>query len=249
MISSPHNGTVKWVAKLAADKNFRRQERAFLCEGFVMLKEALAADMEVVQIFCQEGMEHKLPPHLPNCLTVVPETVIKKMCDTETPQGLAFVLRQPGLPELSGECVVALEDIRDPGNLGTILRTAEGLGIDQVALLGSCADIYAPKTVRASMGSVFRMPVAVSTPEQLRKWLDGRGKRLLGAALTADARPVQQEDLRNACIAVGNEAHGLSENTLKMCHGRVLIPMSGAQSLNAAQAAAILMWEMKRAER
>jgi TrmH family RNA methyltransferase len=147
--------------------------------------------------------------------------------------GPLFSVQIPSPPDLDSACrVLALEELQDPGNVGTVLRTADAFGVDLVVLLGGCADLYAPKTVRASMGAVFRQAAVRMDAEEFVSWCRDRKLPLWGAALTETAR-----DLRA----------GLSRELLQACDGEIIIPMSGeAESLNAAVAAAIVMWEMQR---
>lgn len=148
-----------------------------------------------------------------------------------------------------GSCAV-LEDLQDPGNLGTILRTAEALGIGRVVLLGDCCDPLSPKALRASMGAVFRLGLSLERSRQgLFSRLRGEGFRLLASVPDSAALPVTEVDFSQGPCAVfiGNEGNGLSQETISQCQ-RVTIPMAGrAESLNASAAATILLWEMARA--
>ena len=148
-----------------------------------------------------------------------------------------------------GSCAV-LEDLQDPGNLGTILRTAEALGIGRVVLLGDCCDPLSPKALRASMGAVFRLGLSLEPSRQgLFSRLRGEGFRLLASVPDSAALPVTEVDFSQGPCAVfiGNEGNGLSQETIAQCQ-RVTIPMAGrAESLNASAAATILLWEMARA--
>ena len=142
-----------------------------------------------------------------------------------------------------------LEDVQDPGNVGTVIRTANALGIDIVVLIGDCADPFSPRCVRATMGAAFRQCVVETElgalPALLRRW----GLGLCGTALTDSAVDIRSADLRGCAVAVGNEGHGLSGALLSLCRETVIIPMvPGSESLNAAVAGAVAMWELKRRE-
>ena len=154
------------------------------------------------------------------------------------------------LPEyektLSGSRFLALDSLRDPGNMGTILRTAAAFGLDGVILLGDCVDVYSPKVVRSAMGSLFSARLYAMTAEKLKTQLDGLDIPLYAATLAADSRPVTQLDLKRSCVIIGNEAHGVSPETIACCTGSVIVPIESAESLNAGVAAGILMWEMRR---
>ncbi len=164
----------------------------------------------------------------------------------ETPQGVLSVCGLPGrtLPEqLTGRRYVVLDGVQDPGNVGTILRTADAFHADGLFLVNACADLYNPKTVRASMGAVFRCPVWTCGLEELRALLTKSGLPLYGAALRSDTVDVRRADFSHCAVAVGSEGKGLSA----ACDLTVRIPMSGhCESLNAAAAAAVLLWEAAR---
>ena len=142
---------------------------------------------------------------------------------------------------------IVLENVQDPGNVGTVVRTANAFGIDAVILVGACADLYQPKTVRATMGAIFRQPVLTMEPEELFPFLQRQGLPLYGAALRDTARDVRGLDLRLKAVAVGSEGRGLSPELLAHCEETLIIPMQpDSESLNAAVAASVLMWEMTR---
>lgn len=176
------------------------------------------------------------------------------LSSTKSPQGVFCQCRWPqgllaGDAAGGGSCAV-LEDLQDPGNLGTILRTAEALGIGRVVLLGDCCDPLSPKALRASMGAVFRLGLSLERSRQgLFSRLRGEGFRLLASVPDSAALPVTEVDFSQGPCAVfiGNEGNGLSQETIAQCQ-RVTIPMAGrAESLNASAAATILLWEMARA--
>lgn len=245
-ITSRENPQVKQVCGLMASGKKRRQEGLFVCEGFTMLEEALRRGLLPQRVFCLEGRENRLPPvNCPVCLVTPP--VLEKLSGVPSPQGVVFTLP---LPEksgpLAGERFLALDSLRDPGNLGTILRTADAFGLDGVILLGSCADPYSPKVVRSAMGSLFSVPLYAREPRALARELESISVPLYAAALDKASLPVTSRDLKRACLVVGNEAHGVSPETLALCAGSVIIPIQRAESLNAGVAAGILMWEMTR---
>jgi TrmH family RNA methyltransferase len=139
--------------------------------------------------------------------------------------------------------------VQDPGNVGTVIRTAAALGTELVILVGGCADPFGPKAVRAAMGALFRQRVLeldlAALSERLRAW----DLPLFGAALSASARDLRESDVSCAAVAVGNEGRGLSDAMLSLCEGEIIIPMApGSESLNAAVAAAVVMWEARRNE-
>lgn len=177
----------------------------------------------------------------------VPPDLMRSISPMEAPQGALFLARMPRqeLPEsLPGRRYLALEGVQDPGNVGTILRTADAFGADGLLLLPGCADLYNPKTVRSSMGALFRLPAWSCTLPQLEALAERAALPLLGAALRADTVDVRRADLRRGIVLVGSEGRGLSAGALAACDRTVRIPMSErCESLNAAAAAAVLLWE------
>ena len=140
-----------------------------------------------------------------------------------------------------------LENVQDPGNVGTVIRTANAFRIGAVILCGCCADLYAPKTVRATMGAIFRQRVLTAEREELPALLRKNGLPLYGAALSASSQDIHTLDLHRSAVAVGSEGKGLSEELLSLCAKQLIIPMNpDSESLNAAVAASVIMWEMFR---
>ena len=153
----------------------------------------------------------------------------------------------PAPETLPGRRDVVLDGVQDPGNVGTVLRTLDAFDADGLLLTGGCADPFGPKTVRASMGAVFRRPVWSVTPEELGDLQRRSGIPLYGAALRPDAMDARQADYSRCALAIGSEGRGLSREVLDLCDKTVLIPMSPrCESLNAAIAAAVLLWESWR---
>ena len=245
-ITSRDNPQVKSVCALSVSGKKRRETGLFVCEGFTLLDEALRSGLAPRQVFCLEGQEGRLPP-LECPVTAVSGPVLQKLSDVPAPQGVVFTLPLPKAPEaLSGTRFLALDELRDPGNLGTVLRTADAFGLDGVILLGDCADPYSPKAVRSAMGSLFRVVLHHMDPQELGQAMKRLDLPLYAAALDTDSRPVTQTELHRACVVVGNEAHGVSAAVKRLCRGSVIIPNQNAESLNAGVAAGILMWEMSR---
>ena len=175
----------------------------------------------------------------------------------ETPQGVVFSCRSTGrrppqrlIPDASGrQRYVLLDGVQDPGNVGTILRTADAFGADGLLLLPGCADLYNHKTVRSSMGAVFRLPAWSCTLEGLRALSARTGLPLLGTALREDTVDLREADLGRSIVLLGSEGRGLSAAVLAACDKTVRIPMAPrCESLNAASAASVLLWEAARGE-
>lgn len=245
-ITSRTNPLMIHIRKLAVSRSYREKSGEYLGDGVKLLKEAIRwkADLTAV-VFTPDVV---LPPLPENIRAVeIPKDVMRSISPMEAPQGALFVAKQPpdSLPaQLTGQRYLALEGVQDPGNVGTILRTADAFEADGLLLLEGCADLYNPKTVRASMGAVFRRPAWHCALEQLRPLLREAGLPLYGTALRADTVDVRLVDLRRGVVLVGSEGHGLSEAALAACDQTVKIPMSSrCESLNAAVAAATLLWE------
>ena len=175
---------------------------------------------------------------------------MKSLSPMETPQGTLFTcaIHAEPLPEtLAGRRYVVLDTLQDPGNVGTILRTADAFHADGMFLVNGCADLYNPKTLRATMGAVFRCPVWTVGAEELSALLKRNGIPLYGAALREDTLDARAADYSRCAIAIGSEGRGLTESVLALCDRTIKIPMSEhCESLNAAAAATVLLWEAAR---
>lgn len=248
-ITSRKNPLMTHLRKLAASRAYREEQGEFLCDGVKMLDEAVRAGAPVTTVVCTERVE--LPALDAGVRVVcVPDDVMRSISPMEAPQGALFTCRLPNvrLPEtLGGRGCIVLDGVQDPGNVGTIVRSADAFSCGAVILLEGCADIYSHKAARATMGAVFRRDVYSCTAEELFAFLEKDGTPLFGAALRADTVDVREVNLRGAAVAVGSEGRGLREEILARCGKTVRIPMSeGCESLNAAMAASVLLWEMYR---
>ena len=252
MISSRKNPLCLHIRRLAADGKYRRQTGQFLCDSPKLTQEALRWAPEVVDtvVTTPEQTVVELPPSVR--AVEVPEDVMASLAPSKTPQGVLTVCRmaETPLPEtLDGRRYVVLDGVQDPGNVGTILRTADAFWADGLFLVNGCADLYHPRTLRASMGAVFRCPVWVCGAAETAALLRRSGVALYGAALRADTRDVRDVDYGSAAVAIGSEGRGLSDELLGLCDATVKIPMNEhCESLNAAAAAAALLWEMGRGQ-
>ncbi len=238
-IRSRQNQLVKRLAALGSDPGARQRAGEYLCAGSTLLEEAVASGAEVTCVLAAEDI-----PGLPVRL-VTPE-VLRAVSPLQNSPGPVFSVRmRPVPPAESLRRAIVLENVQDPGNVGTVLRTADAFGIELVVLCGACADPYNPKTVRASMGAVFRQSVARTELSGLTDAL--RGLPLYGAALAPGGADVRALPAGPLAVAVGNEGKGLTAELLSLCAGTVRIPMTGrAESLNAGVAASVVMWEMVR---
>ena len=243
-ITSRKNPRVTHFKKLAASAEYRRASGEYVCDGEKLLREAVQWGADIREVMAVTPPEATLPASA--VLHTVTREVLEAASPLKTPQDVVFTVgippREP-VPDLRG--AIILENLQDPGNVGTVLRSAGAFEAPLVVLIGECADVYGPKTVRASMGAVFRQRVAVMTHAELAAALGG--VPLYGAALRRDARDIRSVDLSRAAVAIGNEGAGLSPELLALCAGTVIIPMGPrCESLNASVAASLCMWERFR---
>lgn len=256
MITSAANSRVKRVAALNQKAKERRQEEKYVAEGIKMFLEA--PEEEILEVYAAESFassacEEKLA-RIP--FERVSDEVFRKMSDTAAPQGILCVMRMKQYTEealftRSNPLLMVLEDIQDPGNLGTILRTGEGAGIDGVILSRESADIYNPKTIRSTMGSIYRVPfIYTSSLADAVAGLKARGVRTYAAHLAGKKWYDQEDYTAGSAFLIGNEGNGLRPETAALADAYIKIPMEGrVESLNAAMASGILMYEAARQRR
>ena len=231
--------------KALKDRKGRRESGCFLVEGRKMVEEALASAFDVETVLVQEGME--LPDGLTMPVYELPAHVLAAVCDTKTPQGIAAVVRMKEQSAL-GKHIVVLDGMQDPGNVGTIIRTADAAGLDGVLLSTQCADVFSPKVLRATMGSIFRMNLRTTDdlPGELTK-LREKGYSILSSQLDGTPFYEREKVAERFALIIGNEGNGVSEQVQQTATHQVRLPMrGGAESLNAAIAAAIMMYELMR---
>ena len=245
-ITSRQNPLLIHVRKLLTSHSYRKKCGEFAADGTKLLEEAAKWFPGLETVVAQEGV--KLC-ELPEGVRVVrvPEGVMQSVSQMDAPQGAVFVC---GLPEEKKAELrpgtLLLDGIQDPGNLGTILRTADALEVP-VVLLDGCADAWNPKTVRASMGAVFRTLPVCMTKQEAVECCRKENIRLLATAMSDDARDLREEKLQNAAVLIGSEGQGICPELFAAADGKIIIPMSKrCESLNAAVAATIVLWQMKR---
>lgn len=248
-ITSRQNALMVHLHKLASSRAYRRKSGEYLCDGTKLLDEALKWNAPLRTAVFAEGVE--IPP-LPQGVRAVrvSEALMRAISPMETPQGALFTVALPeaAMPQvLAGRHYLVLDGVQDPGNVGTILRTADAFDCDGVFLINACADPYNPKTARATMGAIFRRAVWSAAPQELFALLEESGLPLFGTALREDTVALEAADLSRAAVAIGSEGQGLSEQVLAACEKTLKIPMSPrCESLNAAVAATVVLWEMRR---
>lgn len=244
-ITSRHNPLLVHVKKLLSSRAYRQARGEFAADGLKLLREAIQWGFPITSVILSQGIEC---PELPDGVRVicVPSDVMQSVSMMETPQGALFTCRIPEAPPLRiAPGALILDELQDPGNLGTILRTASAMQTP-VVLTDDCADLWNPKTVRASMGALFRMRVCVAQREDIILCAQNTGVPLIAAALTPRAVDIRHATLNGALI-VGNEGRGVSDAFLNAADQEIVIPMDErCESLNVAAATAILLWEMRR---
>lgn len=247
-ITSRHNPAIAETVKLLGDRKARREAGLLAAEGTKLLSDAAESGAEIRYAIAAESIAEALPRFAAERLLLVPDRLFEAISTQKSPQGVLFVCRSPDAPpHLTGSRYAVLDGLQDPGNVGTVIRTAAAFGVDGVLLCGASADPFGPKAVRASMGAVFRIPVCEWEVSRIRQECADAGIRLLAAMPAGDAA-----DIRSVCDAriaavIGSEGAGVGREMLDACDGRLTIPMAkGAESLNAAAAAAVILWEIAR---
>lgn len=267
IISSRNNLTVKWAASLA-EKKGRNESCSFIVEGEKLTVEALKRSLPVTHIFVMEGKEDRIFDLISpfrslamyeNCQVItLSEGAFSKISTEKAPQGVISVIKHLDFFRnldiiykedffiSKGERVLSLYSLRDPGNLGAVIRSACAFGVQHIVLSADSADIYNPKTVRAAMGTMFG--VKISIVKDFASFIEAareNGRSIYAAELTDNAKSIKQIDLSAEDIfIIGNEGHGIPREISSLCTGSVYIPISeGVESLNASVAASVFMWE------
>lgn len=263
-ISSPSNEKIKLVIQLQSKASARRKQKMFVVEGIRMYEEIPASDLVATYVsekYYEETIKTgKLSDEAKANLSskeyyIVADNVFKNMSDTVTPQGILAIVKQKEYKledilstKLNGSAFIVLESIQDPGNLGTIVRTAEGAGVSGIIMNKETVDIYNSKVIRSTMGSMYRVPFIVT--ENLSETINELKKNnvtVFAAHLKGEEYYAKDLYKGNVAFLVGNEGNGLSDDIAKLADKYVKIPMEGmVESLNASVAAAILMYEAKR---
>lgn len=259
MISSLSNDKIKRVISLRDKKRVRDEENLFITEGIKLFEDApeqMTEEVYLTGAFLADLSKNNRKDILKKLeitgFEEVTEQVMNKMSSTVTPQGILSVIKKPlySLNELLGEetLLIILERIQDPGNLGTIMRSSEGAGASGVVMSSDCVDLFSPKSVRSTMGSVFRVPFVYSDEifrdiEVMKK----TGISVFGAAPGGNNNYCSCDYTGGSAFLIGNESAGLSERALRASDHLVAIPMGGKlESLNAGVSASILLYEAKR---
>lgn len=260
VITSATNPKIKYVVNLQKRK-YRDKEKVFILEGLRNAEMAVESSAIIKLCFCtkdilMQSRAESLIAKLSCPVYEVAEHVYSKISDTKSPQGLMLIVEQNNqtltaiFEQTKPQAIyLILDRLQDPGNLGTIIRTADAMGIDGIICLQGTADIFSPKVVRAAMGSLFNLPIATKVDEvELLTYAKQQDFALYTTALDETAKPLWNVDFKQKCaLVLGNEANGVSQNLLANSKAKIFIPMQGkAESLNVATASAMIMYEYDR---
>ena len=248
MITSTSNSLIKHIKKLQTKKSYRHECGEFIIEGVRQVFDA--ADM-CKTVLVSESFDAPLPS-FPCIVETVSAHIMESVSETKNPQGIIAVARISTVSEeeliKENGLYVFCDNVQDPGNLGTIIRTADAAGADGVILGEGCADLFNPKTVRSTMSSIFNVPVCVSkSSKKTFEYFKAHGVKIFGSTPHTDILIYREDFTGPSMLVLGNEANGISDELLTMCDACVKIPMvGGAESLNVATAGAILIYEAVR---
>ena len=249
------------LKRLGTSVGYRRHTGEFLCDGMKLLEDAVNSGTTITVALTAAPIPFPLPADTRVCHA--DRGLINSLSPLKNAQDILFACKMRGQGSASigqgakgapmpreiffnGGTHILLDNVQDPGNVGAIIRTANAFNIKSVIFYGACADEHNPKTIRASMGAVFRQHTCKMDLEELAAIKDG-GVRFIGAALGEGCRPVNDVDFRDAVIAIGSEGYGLRMEIRSLCDEMATIPIApGSESLNAAVAASIIMWEAQR---
>ena len=242
-ITSPQNPYLQHVKKLRAVRKYRYANRAFLADGSKLVEEAIRWGLTPEAILTREGVPFPVPEGVRHI--IISDRLMKDVSRMDTPQGVMAVCPMPEqrAPELVPGCLI-LDGIQDPGNLGTILRTADAFDLP-VVLSEGCADPYGEKTVRATMGAVFRTQPCQADRRTILDSLRAKQIPLCVTALSPRAQDIRALDLKRFAVVIGSEGQGVCADFLQAADQEAIIPMSPrCESLNAAAAAMIVLWQL-----
>ncbi len=256
-ISSKDNPKIKLYQKLSENKKYRRETGLFTLEGLRLIKDAVLENAVLHCAFITEECYAKhgetlyfLPEYLSDKTYIISDEIGKKMSDTESSQGMFAICNIPSdlnfSDKIKSRCkLLLLDNLQDPGNIGTIIRTADAVGVDAIITV-NCCDIYNPKVIRSTMGSLFRMPVFNFTRDMVFDLFLENDITSYAAVIDSDSISLTDCKFPDKCaVVIGNEGNGLSSETVDMCTHKLTIEMHGnVNSLNAAMAAGIIMWEL-----
>lgn len=265
MISSSSNQQIKNLRELQSKSKARNKEGVYVIEGIKMFLEVLSSkDGKLKKTFVSETFYNNLQESDEDLFhkikqvdhEIVSDKVFKEISETKTPQGVLAIVEQPrySLQQMLGAKAVnliILEDLRDPGNLGTIIRTAEGAGVTGIILSKESVDVFNPKVIRSTMGAIYRVPfVYVDSIAETMKQMQQKGIVIYATCLGATSYYDEVSYGEKTAVMIGNEANGITQASIQASDEWIKIPMEGSvESLNAGVAAAIMMYEIYRQKR
>ena len=254
-ITSKKNPVIKELSLLNKSSSLRYEKGMYIAEGARLVCDAALSGIEIEMLFFTETAEKKYSNYIKEVINKAKEVyriedfIAEAFSATKNSQGVFALCKIKENKKSIENKTVILENIQDPTNMGTVLRTAEALGINTIILSGECCDIYSPKVLRASMGAVFRANIQyLKTPSDVKTALKKANYSIYGSVPLNTAEKITKIAFNNkSAVAIGNEGDGLTEEFKNICDSLITIPMLGrAESLNAAAAASIIMWEMTR---
>ena len=253
-ITSKDNSLIKLVCDLQRSAKVRVENSLFVLEGLRICKDAFDNGIKFDKLIVSHTAFDKYYNEIlefskiSNENILIPDSLFKKISETTSPQGIIAVAKKPERCEINFKKgrFIGLENLQDPSNLGAIARTAEALGVSGIIMSKNCCDPYAPKSIRASMGTLLRLPIFIT--ENFAEEINDFGLVSYACVVDSNALPINEVNFSDGCVvAIGNEANGLTEETVKSSDYSVTIPMKGtAESLNASVAASIVAWEMMK---
>ena len=258
-ITSKENNKIKLLSKLLSSQKERSESGLFVLEGLRLVEDAIKSGASIKEIYMVESFLPKFNEKLEGIIYndcevyVIDDFILPKITDTKTPQGVVALFEGniyvDALPSSMSCGALLLSNLQDPGNLGTIIRSAAAFDLSAVILTGSCPSLTSPKVLRASMGGVFKLPIVKFNDDfEALAALKERNIPVYAAFLDNEAKNADTISLKGACVAIGNEGNGLNNDFAAACDEKIIIPISeNTESLNASIAGSIFAWEIKRA--
>lgn len=253
-ITSKENSLIKLTSELQNSSKKRHETGLFVLEGLRICKDAFENGIRFDKLIISKTAKEKYKSIISDFSAVssecylLPDSLFKKISETDSPQGIIVLAKKPGTKKLDFSLgrFVGLENLQDPSNLGAIARSCEALGADGILLSKNCCDPFSPKSLRASMGTLLRIPVLIL--DDFANDIKKSGLKTFACVVDSDALPITKAKFSDGSIVlIGNEANGLTADTINACDLKITIPMNGtAESLNASVAAAIAVWEMMK---
>lgn len=253
IIESKSNSLFKDLKKLKDKKKYRDEKKQYIIEGFRFVKEAIKSNASLEYVIFTENFSEKEKEFIDSLeklnikSVIMAKTLLDEICDTENPQGIIAVVEVKDSVLNLGNMIILVDKVQDPGNMGTIIRTAHAVGASSIIITKGTVDIYNDKVLRSSMGSIFYIPVIEDYDLDLVKDLKSQGYKLLVSSLQGENNFFEENLKGKVIIAVGNEGNGVSDEVYDISDIKVKIPMPGnSESLNVAIATSVMMYEKLR---